>query len=399
MFDISIEQPVLAEALNCLEGTVGKASGQANVGQNCISMETNGKGAVTLYTTNTVEFAKIDAIVSIGGNTQEKAPFVDFKRFAAIIRSIPANEVITIKQQVNDLLINFSLKKTPIKLVGDTNGMLPLPNNTFPNSGILIPIPVIQSALDGVCAIVEESVSAPIYNCMRIYANSMEVEVTALDMVNKRTFVYTGKANTTNPSADVLVEAGKLKKNMKLFTNYNELMLYMDQNMIRIDGEDPKSTYAQKANGMLSECSYFCRRLNGGFPTNIKASFANLPAEFCEMNRAELLSSLQRVKAIEDSNSGGTIGFEVNGQNIVITTTSQYGNIEDDIQAENTISKSFKAHFKHAVLSDIMKVVDEDVFEIASMPAHPANYIIRGKTTPDRMFTISTLAMAGGQTP
>lgn len=399
MFDISIEQPVLAEALNCLEGTVGKTSGQANVGQNCLSMTTNGTGAVTMYTTNTIEFCKVDAIVSMGGNTTEHAPVVDFKRFAAIVRSIPANEIVSIKQQVNDLLINFSLKKTPIKLVGDSNGMLPLPNNVFPNSGIQLPIDYIQDTLNSVCSIVTETVSTPIYNCMRIFADKAEVEVTALDMTNKRTFVSTGKANTTNPKTEVLVEAEKLKKNMKLFTNFNELTFYMDNNMIRIDGTDPKPVQVQKANGMLSECSYFCRRLTGAFPNNIKASYAQMPGEFCEMNKAELLASLQRVKAIEDNTTGGTIGFEVNGGSIIITTNSAFGNLEDDIKAENVIQKSFKAHFKHTMLSDIMKVVDEDVFEIASMPAHPANYIIRGKGNPDKMFTISTMVMAGGSNP
>lgn len=399
MFEISIEQPVLAEALNCLEGTVGKTSGQANVGQNCLAMMTNGTGAMQMYTTNTIEFCKVDAIVSMGGNTTERAPVVDFKRFASIIRSIPANEIISIKQQVNDLLINFSLKKTPIKLVGDTNGMLPLPNNAFPNSGIQIPITLVNDALASVCSIVTETVSTPIYNCMRIYADGANVEITALDMTNKRTFVMSGLANTTNPTTDVLVEAEKLRKNMKLFTNFNELTFYMDSNMIRIDGSDPKNNAAQKANGMLSDCSYFCRRLTGAFPNNIKASYAKLPGEFCEMNKSELLASLQRVKAIEDNMSGGTIGFEVNGSDILITTNSSYGSLEDDIKAENTIQKSFKAHFKHAMLSDIIKVVDEDVFEIASMPAHPANYIIRGKGRPDKMFTISTMVVSGGSNP
>lgn len=387
MFDITIEQSVLAKALEYLEPTVGKGNG--NLGENCISMATTGNGSIEMYTTNSIEFTKLEAIVSFGGNTVEQAPYVDFKRFAAIVKTIPANEVISIKANVNDLMINFSLKKTPIKLVGDSNGMIPLPNNQFPSSGIMvIPQALLKDALDNVCSIITDSVSTPIYNCMRIATDQTNVEITALDMSGKRTFAQTGLATGSNPTTDILIEASKLKKSFKIFEDYTEIEMSMDNNMIRINGDVPVGSYAQKTKGMITEISYYARRLNGSYPANIRSTFNPLPTEFSEINKEELLNSISRVKALEDNSTGGNIGFEVNGNTAVITVSSAYGNLEDNITTENTISSSFKTTFKYASLSDIMKVINANSFEIGVLPNHPSNYVIRAKGSTDVMFTV-----------
>lgn len=387
MFDITIEQSVLAKALEYLEPTVGK--GNSNLGENCISMMTTGNGSIKMYTTNSVEFTELEAIVSFGGNTQEQAPYVDFKRFAAIIKSIPANEVVSIKANVNDLMINFALKKTPIKLVGDSNGMIPLPTNQFPSTGAMtIPKQLLGDALNNVCTIITDSVATPIYNCMRIFTDQTNVEITALDMTGKRTFAQSGLATGMNPTADILIEASKLKKSFKIFEDYTEIEMVMDNNMIRISGDVPVNNYSQKSKGMITDIIYYARRLNGSYPTNIKSTFNPLPTEFSEISKEELLNSLSRVKALEDSSTGGNIGFEVNGGTAVITTTSAYGNLEDSITAENTISSSFKTTFKYASLSDIMKVINTNSFEIGVLPNHPSNYVIKAKGNVDVMFTI-----------
>ena len=387
MFDITIEQSVLAKALEYLEPTVGK--GNSNLGENCISMVTTGNGSIKMYTTNSVEFTELEAIVSFGGNTQEQAPYVDFKRFAAIIKSIPANEVVSIKANVNDLMINFALKKTPIKLVGDSNGMIPLPTNQFPSTGAMtIPKQLLGDALNNVCTIITDSVATPIYNCMRIFTDQTNVEITALDMTGKRTFAQSGLATGMNPTADILIEASKLKKSFKIFEDYTEIEMVMDNNMIRISGDVPVNNYSQKSKGMITDIIYYARRLNGSYPTNIKSTFNPLPTEFSEISKEELLNSLSRVKALEDSSTGGNIGFEVNGGTAVITTTSAYGNLEDSITAENTISSSFKTTFKYASLSDIMKVINTNSFEIGVLPNHPSNYVIKAKGNVDVMFTI-----------
>lgn len=392
MFNISIEQKVLMKALEYLEPTVGKNA--TGLGDNCLCMQTTGNGSIEMYTTNTLEFTKLEAIVAVGGNTKDVAPYVDFKRFKTIIGSIPANEVVSLEASVNDILINFALKKTPIKLVGCNNGMIPLPTNQFPSSTMVtVPKAFIKQAVDNVCSIVTDSVSTPIYNCMRIFTSGMGVEVTALDMTGKRTFAQSGTATNNNPQQEILLEASKFKKSLKLFEDFNELEFYMDQNMVRVDGTDPV-TYGLKTNGMITNISYFARRLNGAFPANIKANFNPMPAEFSELSKEEVLNCFMRIKAIEDQTNGGTIGFEIDGANAIITMNSAYGNVEDSIAAENSVSRTFKTQFKYENLSDIMKVIGTDTFEIGVLPNHPTNYVIKSKGSSDIMFTIPGMAGA-----
>lgn len=387
MFDISIEQKVLIKALEYLEPTVGKNA--TGLGDNCLSMKTTGNGSIEMYTTNTLEFTKLEAIVAVGGNTQEIAPYVDFKRFKTIISSIPANEVVSLKESVNDILINYALKKTPVKLVGCNNGIMPLPSNQFPSANMVtIPKSFVTQAVNNVCSIITDSASAPIYNCMRIFTSGTGIEVTALDMTGKRTFAQSGTATGNNPQQDILLEASKFKKSLKLFEDYNELEFYMDQNMVRVDGTDLVQSYAQKTNGMINNISYFARRLSGAFPSNIKMNFNPMPSEFSEISKEELLNCFTRIKAIEDQTNGGIIGFEINGNSAIVTLNSAYGNIEDIITTENTVSKTFKTQFKYESLNDIMKVIGSDVFEIGILPNHPSNYVVKSKGSNDVMFTV-----------
>ena len=393
MFNISIEQKVLMKALEYLEPTVGKnASG---LGDNCIAMKTTGNGSIEMYTTNTLEFTKLEAIVAVGGvgtNSIDTAPYVDFKRFKSIIASIPANEVVSLEANVNDLLINFALKKVPIRLVGCTNGMIPLPTNQFPTSTqITVPKSVVKTAIDNVSSIIIDSTAAPIYNCMRIYTVNTNVEFTALDMTGKRTFCWNTQATNNNPTTDILVEVSKLKKSIKIFEDFNELEFNMDNSVICINGSDMVQ-YGQKTQGMITGISYYARRINGAFPSNIKTAFDPLPSEFAEINMEELKGSLARVKAIEDQTTGGQISFEVSGNTCTITLNSGYGNIEDDITLDNSVSQSFKTIFKYDHLSDIMKVVGGDILEVGILPNHPANYVIKSKgSSTGVLFTIPGL--------
>lgn len=388
MFDVTIEQKVLMKALEYLEPTVGKNSN--NLGDNCISMRTSGNGSVEMYTTNTIEFTKLEAIVSTGGNTQEQAPLVDFKRFKAIIASIPQNEHVSLKGSVNDLLINFSLKPTPIKLVGCLNGMLPFPTAQSSADLITIPKNLIEEALNYATSIITDSTSAPIYNCMRIATNGINVEVTGLDFAGKRTFVKTGVATNNNPVKDVLIEASKLKKAMKIYEDFYEMEFNMTNTLVMINGADPVAQWKQKANGMITDIVYCARRINGVYPVNIAQNFVPNPIEFSEISKDEVMASIARVKAIEDKTvSNDTIQFEVVGNTATVSLTSAYGNIEDKIVAENTINNQLSSVFKYGHLSDIIKSINGDTFEIGVLPNHPAHYVIKSKGSNDVMFTIA----------
>ena len=398
MFDVTIEQKVLMKALEYLEPTVGKNSN--SLGDNCISMRTTGNGSLEMYTTNTIEFTKLEAIVGTGGNTQEQAPLVDFKRFKAIIGSIPQNEHVSLKASVNDLLINFSLKPTPVKLVGCVNGMLPLPSTSTATDLLTIPKSLIEEALNCACGIITDSTSAPIYNCVRIATSGINVEVTGLDFSGKRTFVKTGVATNNNPTGSVLVEASKLKKAMKIYEDFYEMEFNMSNSIVAINGTDPVPQWQQKTVGMITDIVYIARRINGVYPVNIAQNFVPAPIEFSEINKEEVLNAIARVKAIEDKTvSNDTIQFEVVGNTATISLSSAYGNVEDKIVAENTINSQLTGVFKYAHLSDIMKSINGDTFEFGVLPNHPAHYVIKSKGSNDVMFTIAGVVGQQNATP
>lgn len=390
MFDVTIEQPVLMKALEYLEPTVGKNIN--GLGDNCVSMRTTGNGSIEMYTTNTIECTAVEAIVSLSPHTVEQAPMMDFKRLKAIVATIPENEMIKMVSSVNDLNISFGLNNKPLKLVGCNNGMIPLPTNTFSGCAtVSIPKTVIVQALNRVCAIVTDSAASPIYNCVRIATTGQDVEVTALDVTCKRTFVQMSKATGNNPAGDILVEASKMKKSMKLFEDYNEINFTMDSNIILIEAADPVSQMSMKSKGMITNIRYFCRRLGGNFPTNIKKNFYPLPPSFMEVNTAELMDCLSRVKAIEDQTSANMIGFEVDGGNVTVTMNTTHGNLEEVIPTANKAPGSFKTVFKYPNLIDILKTLNSTTFEIAVLPSFPMNYVVRATGQSDVMFTVPSM--------
>lgn len=390
MFDVNIEQYYLMKALEYLEPTIGKNTN--GLGDNCISMRTTGNGSIAMFTTNTVEFTELEVIIATGGNSQDQAPLVDFKRFKGIISTIPETEIINMKESVNDLLISFGMKKTPIKLVGCVTGIIPLPNNVFPQGSVTtIPKTLVKNVLANVCSIVVDNDASPIYNCMRIFTENNTVEVTALDVAAKRTFVQTGLATCNNPKHDIVIEASKLKKSMKLFEDFNEMEFAMDNNMIRVEATDPLANVNQKTKGMISGIKYYCRRLTGAFPANIKQSFQPLPKEFVEINKSELTESFLRAKAIEDQTSSGIVRIELNAGNITIGMATTHGDMEDDIVAVNKPATSFASMFKYPNIMDILKVIETDTVEIGRLPNHPNNYVVKATGNSDVMFTVSTM--------
>ena len=401
MFDVSIEQPVLIKALEYLEPTVGKNT--KGLGDNCVSMRTTGNGSIEMYTMNTIECTCLEAIVSMGGNTIDQSPLMDFKRLKAIISTIPSNEIISMKASVNDLMISFGINKKPLKLVGCNNGMIPLPNNQF-SSGSVVSIPktVVLSCLKHACAIITETSASPIFNCISFHTNQLNIEATALDITGKRTFAETGLATSNNPDEIILVEANKLKKSMKLFEDFNELEFAMDSNIIRIQASDPVSANAAKTKGMLSNITYYCHRLTGAFPQKIATNFYPLPAEFIELSRSEIQDCFNRVKALEDQTSSNLISFEADSGKINIVMNSSYGSIEETINNINNASVSFKTIFKYPNIVDILKALDTSstlTFEIGVMQNHNTNYIIRPTGSSQVMFSVPSMILANNSSP
>lgn len=397
MFDINVEQHYLAKALEYLKPTVGKNAG--GLGDNCISMRTTGNGSIVMFTTNTIEFTELELVISSSnGAGPDQAPLVDFKRFEGIISTIPANEIVSIKASVNDILISFGLKAKPIKLVGCLNGIVPLPTNAFPSTGVNIPKQTIKDALDYVCAIVEDNDASPIYNCMRILTDKNSVEVSALDITNKRTMTFTNTVAATcnNPQQTILIEASKLKKSLKLFEDFLEMEFIMDATMIRVRAIDPIPG-PTSTNGMITDIKYYCRRLSGAFPANIKQNFHPQPKEYVIVDKQDLMNCFMRAKAIEDKTNGGIVKIEASGSKMVVSMNSTHGNMEDDIDTVNQLTSSFCSMFKYPNIIDILKVISGQNIEIGVLPSHPSNYVVKESgNTNTFMFTVSTMNMQNG---
>jgi len=397
MFEISIEQSVLAKAIEYLEPTVGKNT--KGLGDNCISMCTTNHNTVELYTLNTVECTALEAIVSFSSAPNEVAPYVDFKRFKTIILSIPANEIISIKEGINKIDISFGLNKRPVSLVGCNNGMIPRPmaQSSANANCISIPKNLVQRTLTRACAIITDSNSAPIYNCIRFSSHMNNIEATALDISRKRTFVEHGKAVCNNPDDEVLVEASKLKKSMKLFEDYNEIEFTMDCSVIQLKAADPVAQNSMKTKGMIDNIRYFCQRISGNFPNNIGKNFSTLPNEFIELNVDDIYKCFTRIKAIEDKTSAGVINFDANNNGVIISMNTTCGNVEEEISSVQYTNSLFSVKFKYPDIMDILKVIGTGTFEIGVLPKYPNNYIVRATGQTDVMFTVPI--MAGANAP
>ncbi len=347
MFNIQIAKKDLAEALAYVESTVGNNS--QNLGDDCVSLTDLGNNILEIYTTNGIEFSKVNIVLTNGtSGSVEKMPYVNFKRFKTMIDSIPDSEYVSIKSNVKDIEINYGTRKKALKLTGSTNGMIQLP--TAINGAILtINKSVIEKGLAGACSIIKDDGNSSLTNCIRIFTNAFDVEITAVDIKNNRMFVHKGNTTESN-SGEVLVEANKLKKAFKLFTGFNDLELECGTSVVRIAGAD-----ATNSSQMIVEAEYYARTLAGNYPKNVSAMFNNVP-EYCVMNKDELKASLTRINAIEDNIIGsGTMELSINKNLVNIVKRSQYGTVEDSFNAENEIGYKIKDTFKAKPLAEVLK--------------------------------------------
>lgn len=403
MFNVTIEQCALMKALEYLEPTVGKNS--TGVGDNCLSMESTTAGSILMYTTNTIEFTEVEVIATTNTNGTFLAPYVDFKRFKGIIATVPPSEYITLEQSVNDLLITFSLRSKPIRLVGCTNGMLPMPSFNAPTEMVTLTKNFVKNTIDKASLIITDSQMASLYNCVKFSTDDINVTAEAIDINSKRTYVskFTGGAHK-NPKKDILIEAPKFKKSLKIFEDYNEIEMLMDSNIIMLSGGDPVSQYRKKSKGNISEVNYYVRQLSGAFP-NVSSYFTNMPNDFITISREDLLNSISRVKAIGDEASFKTgVAISANKSNFEVRFSSSYGDIVDPVDVSTGTNTPFNAIFKHDTLEDLIKALsDSSYLDIALMPKTQGNFIIRNgsgsgssttNSTTNDMFSLSSMAGA-----
>ena len=390
MFEITVEQKTLMAALNMLAPTVGKNT--QNLGDNCISMESTTNGTVMMYTTNTIEFAALELVVGSSNNQQAKAPYVDFKRFANIIKTIPPNDYITIKTDgVNDIMIEFQLKKQPVKLMGCNNGMIALPTGQQYGQVVDVPTDFINVSLKYATSIINDNDSTPIYNCIRIATDNNDIEISGLDTQTKRMFVKNTQISYTNPQEQVVIEASKFAKSMRLFENYYDVSFESSPGVIHVTGttlnNNPK--YPD-----IIGAEYYARVISGVYPVNIGSTLNSGVNEFSEINKKELLDSIARARAIEDTTTGQkAVQLDITGNTVRLSTSSAYGALEDEITAENSITINSQVHslFKYEHLADIISVIPTDTVEIGSLSQHPGHFVLRPTGISDTCFSIAEL--------
>lgn len=388
MFNIQILQSTLMTVLNYLEPTVGKNA--MNMGDDCICMESTDTGTCKFFTSDTIEFAQLEAICA-NSTTQNKAPYVNFKRLKGIISTIPATEYITITDSgTNELLINWAMKKTPIKLIGNLNGMVALPAVFSSEPAVMndLPYQFLKDAATKASNIIQESVSNTLMNCIKLHVDNPDVTVEAIDVNSKRTFFMSEKIGNAITPQVYHLEASKLSKALKMFEDYQDIELGIDNNMTLIKSSSPKPSGCKTAD--IIDTMYAIRNLTGVFPAVSQYySSTYLPAEYITVNKTDLLNSIGRIKAVVDNSLTvpPSITIKVDKGEFNLNYVSTYGEIDDMVDTDNSITTPFGASFNYKNLEEIIKNIPSDFIDIGVMQKTSANFIIKGSNTSNNTYT------------
>ena len=390
MFEVVILQETLKTVLDYLSPTVGKNS--QNLGDDCISLESTDTGSCILYTTNTLESTVIEVICS--NSTQAAtAPFVNFKRFKGIIESIPTGEYVTIKEGPNQLLISFSMRK-PIVINASNNGMIPKPTivDSLPAQMVDFPVEFFNQVVTKSASIINDSPTVQIMNCIKLTVGNPEVTAEAIDVNSKRTFMMTDTFGTCQKAEVFLIEASKMAKSLKLLEDFIDLEIGHDNAFIVIKGGNRPAAYNRKHQIVSNDITgvwYVLRQISGMFPNVAQYYTATYqPTEFITVNKAEILESIARIKALGDNTSFLTgINIKADKNEFFISFNSQHGQLDDPIDVINGIQGSFNMMFNHKEFEEILKNIPADYIDIGLMNGSTGNFIIKGNSTQNGTYT------------
>ncbi len=390
MFEVVILQETLKTVLDYLSSTVGKNS--QGLGDDCISLESTGTGSCILYTTNTFESTVIEVICS--NSTQAAtAPCVNFKRFKGIIDSIPSNEYVTIKENTNQLLISFSMRK-PVVINASNNGMVAKPAiiNNLPSQMVDFPVEFFNQIITKGASIINDSPTVQIMNCVKITVSNPNVTAEAIDVNSKRTFMMTDTFGTSNAPVTFLIEASKMVKSLKLLEDFTDFEIGHDNSFIIIHGGNRPAAYNRKhqtASNDITGVWYVLRQLNGAFPNVAQYYSATYqPMEYITVNKIDILNSIARIKAIGDDTSFHTgISIKADKNEFSVSFTSQYGELNDPIDVFKGIQGKFNMIFNHKEFEEILKSIQADYIDIGLMSGSTSNFIIKGNSTTNGAYT------------
>ena len=361
-----------------------------NLGDDCICMESTDTGSCRFFTSNTLEFALLEAICANSTN-HAMAPCVNFKRLKGIISTIPSTEYVTLKDSgTNDLLISWAMKKTPIKLTGNINNMISVPS-VFTTSPLImndLPTKFLKDAATKASNIIQDSVANTLMNCIKLSINTPDVTVEAIDVNTKRTFFMTQPiGNTTTPQSYHL-EASKLAKALKMFEDYPDIEIGDENNITLIKSSSPKPNGCKTVD--IIDTMYAIRNLAGAFPVVSQYYTATyLPMEYITVNKAELLNSIARIKAVVDNSTTVPPSITINADKgeFNLNYISTYGEIDDMVDTDNSITVPFGASFNYKNFEEVIKNIPCEFVDIGIMQKTNSNFIVRGSNTGNNVYT------------
>lgn len=392
MFNVQILQSTLMSVLNYLEPIVGKNA--TNMGDDCICMDSTNTGTCKFFTSNMIEFAQLEAICA-NATTPDRAPYVNFKRFKGIISTIPVTEYVTLTDSgANELLISWAMKKTPIKLTGNLNGMITAPS-VFSSVPVImndLPFHFLRDAATKASNIIQESVSNTLMNCIKLTIGNPDITVEAIDVNSKRTFFMSKQiGNATTPQVYHL-EAGKLSKALKMFEDYPDIEIGDENNTTLIQSSSPKPSCCKTTD--IVDTMYATRNLAGNFP--VVSQYYNstyLPMEYITVNREELLKSIARIKAVTDDGTTipPSVMIKVDKGEFNLSYSSVYGQIDDLIDTDNTVTIPFVASFNYKNFEEVIKNIPSVFIDIGVMQKTSANFIVRGSNTGSNVYNVGDM--------
>lgn len=400
MFKIQFNVGMMKEALGILSTTVGKNA--QNLGDDCISIKDNMDNTISMYTTNSVEYTKIDMSITMGMSDASDTVMspINFTRFSNIINTMPDTEYVTIESGSSGINISYGLSKSPITLTVSTSGMLPFPlaaGTSLKGSGLISIDPeILKDECKAASKIIVPDKSSAINQCMKIEANNYDISFSAVDTVNNRMMYH--KITTGDlQNGSFFMEPSKVYKILAKIVGkvpiFNTVNIDETTNgsvtIIQGTSLNLNSNYT----GGIISMTYCLRNVTGNYP-NIQPMFANAK-NFVSVPIGNLVTELERVVSISDSTDADDVfNMEVNNNKITIKKTSQYGSISNDIECNNAVTTAkFTDNFKPKAMLDILnscaELQENGNINIGVTTVNSTDYYIIKTDTDRQQFLIS----------
>lgn len=382
MFNVSILQSTLAQSLSFLEPTVGKNIANAN--DDCISMTLKENGILQLFTSNGHESTEVEVQLTtfLAVTNPTTSPFINFKRFKAIIGTIPPNEMVTIIEKNSTCIDIVYANKKPISIMGYDNAALISPSIFSSFTGDLqeVDTNVFLNIFNKAKGIINSSNTGTLLGCIKVsFLDNNEIMYEGVDGATKRTLY--GKDTYVYPCSTKYSFTYDVNCIEKFVKSIKDMFVTVKvgadgtMNYIEHGSVNPANACA------INSVKYCAVQINGVYPTVAKyydTQYA--PTEYVVIHKQDIIKELTVLNALADS--GNTIPPAITmaavGNEFRMNYKSQYGQFDDVILMNNPIVTAFGGDFNYKNLEALIKNISEDDVEIGMMQHNSNNYVFRG---------------------